>query len=759
MAILLVAGETVVFAESLDVEQLSTPGKLAFERGDFREAVVHWEKAVTASRGAGDVDAEVHTSILLSGAYQALGLHRRAVSTLKAGLAVAGNVGGDEALLRVKARLGGALVLVREFEGGEKMLREALSGAHKSGDQRMQASVFNDLGNLFMAQGKNAEALAEYENSVERAGEAGDVGGMVPAMVNSAGAALLAGETDKTIDWNARASVAVERLEDGYAKAFMWLSIAQIDMELSESDPDLSEPFRLNAHQAIEQALKLANQLGDRRIQTYALGYMSELYVQDGQKDAALDLARRAMFAAQEAGMPEALYKWEWQVGRLLRARGENGPAMAAYRNAVQTMKTVRNDVSLGFGNSRGQNSFRKSEGPLFFQLADLLLQEARAAPDQESRQALLLEARNTVELLKAVELEDYFSDDCVDIQQTQTRSVEEMDEHTAVVYLIPLEERTEILIGLTSGLLQVDVPVGEEELTAEVNLFRRNLETRTLPFYLRQSWQLYDWLIRPIREILEENGVDTLVIVPDGALRTIPFAALQDSEQKRFLIEDLAVAVVPGLSLVAQDPTIQQEARLLLNGISEARQDYPELKYVVGELESLRGLYPGETLLNGTFTMAGIKKQITENQYSIIHIASHGEFNSDANETFILTYDTKLTLDDLEGLIRPSQYRGRPVELLVLSACQTAAGDDRAALGLAGVAIKAGARSALATLWYVNDQSTSDLVTEVYEILKNDPTKSKAQALQAAQIKLLGDRRYKHPCYWSPYLIIGNWL
>jgi len=96
---------------------------------------------------------------------------------------------------------------------------------------------------------------------------------------------------------------------------------------------------------------------------------------------------------------------------------------------------------------------------------------------------------------------------------------------------------------------------------------------------------------------------------------------------------------------------------------------------------------------------------------------------------------------------------------MLVLSVCQIAAGDDRAALGLAGVAVKAGARSALATLWFVNDQSTSVLVKEVYNQLRQNPGLSKAKALQAAQVKLINDRRYRHPCYWSPYLIIGNWL
>jgi CHAT domain-containing protein len=195
------------------------------------------------------------------------------------------------------------------------------------------------------------------------------------------------------------------------------------------------------------------------------------------------------------------------------------------------------------------------------------------------------------------------------------------------------------------------------------------------------------------------------------------------------------------------------------MNGLSEAVQDFPPLNFVPGELKNLEGLYPGEKLLNAGFTLQELRRKLTDEQYSIIHIASHGQFDRDVRKTFVLTYDTKLTLNELEALIRPSQYRGRPVELLVLSACQTAAGDDRAALGLAGVAVKAGARSALATLWFVNDQSTSTLVSEFYGQLKHSPSLSKARAMQAAQVKLLTDRRYRHPCYWSPFLIIGNWL
>ena len=123
-----------------------------------------------------------------------------------------------------------------------------------------------------------------------------------------------------------------------------------------------------------------------------------------------------------------------------------------------------------------------------------------------------------------------------------------------------------------------------------------------------------------------------------------------------------------------------------------------------------------------------------------------------------MLTYDGFLTLDDLENLIRPSSYRGSPVELLTLSACQTAAGDDKAALGLAGVAIKAGCRAALASLWFVSDQASALMVDEFYRALAK-PGTSKAKALQHAQTVLRNDPRFRHPRYWAPYIMIGNWL
>jgi CHAT domain-containing protein len=146
------------------------------------------------------------------------------------------------------------------------------------------------------------------------------------------------------------------------------------------------------------------------------------------------------------------------------------------------------------------------------------------------------------------------------------------------------------------------------------------------------------------------------------------------------------------------------------------------------------------------------------DEQYTILHIASHAQFGNEVDKTFLLTFDEKLSIDNLNRYIGLLQFRDNPLEILTLSACETAAGDDLAALGLAGIAIKAGARSALATLWHINDLASSILVGEFYRQLQG-PTTTRAKALQGAQLRLLGDRRFQHPGYWSPFLLISNWL
>jgi CHAT domain-containing protein len=174
--------------------------------------------------------------------------------------------------------------------------------------------------------------------------------------------------------------------------------------------------------------------------------------------------------------------------------------------------------------------------------------------------------------------------------------------------------------------------------------------------------------------------------------------------------------------------------------------------------MKSLQECFACDLLINGAFTTNALEKELRAVPFSMLHIASHGEFDSDASKSFLLTYNGRLSMDELAQYVGLFRFRKEPLELLTLSACETAAGDERAALGLAGLGIKAGARSAVATLWHVNDEASSMLVAEFYHSLQ-DPSFSRAFALRAAQLKLIQNKSYQHPAYWSPFLLINNWL
>jgi CHAT domain-containing protein len=254
----------------------------------------------------------------------------------------------------------------------------------------------------------------------------------------------------------------------------------------------------------------------------------------------------------------------------------------------------------------------------------------------------------------------------------------------------------------------------------------------------------------------LQAVHIDTLVFVPDGPLRTIPMAALHDGEQ--FLIQKYALATSPGLTLTEPRPLPRETPRVLAAGLTKAVQGFPALPHVAQELAAIEALYANQSLRDEAYSKNRLQVQLRDAPFTIVHLASHGEFNSAAEDTFILTYDGKLTLNQLDRMIGLLRLREEPIELLTLSACQTAVGDDRAALGLAGIAVKAGVRSAVATLWYINDNASADLISAFYQNLQN-PSLSRAAALRQAQLSLLQTQRYRHPAYWSPFLLINNWL
>ncbi|HEY9652893.1 MAG TPA: CHAT domain-containing protein, partial [Coleofasciculaceae cyanobacterium] len=268
---------------------------------------------------------------------------------------------------------------------------------------------------------------------------------------------------------------------------------------------------------------------------------------------------------------------------------------------------------------------------------------------------------------------------------------------------------------------------------------------------------KLYDWLIRPVESELVASEIKTLVFALDGSLKNIPMVALHDGQQ--YLLEKYSIALTPSLQLLEPRPLAREQIKVLVGGLSEARQGFPSLPGVEFEVQQLQSEIPTQVLFNQQFTSTALQNQVKAAPFPIVHLATHGQFSSNAEETFILAWDKTINVKQLGGLLQTKeQIHRQPIELLVLSACQTAAGDKRAALGLAGVAVRSGARSTLATLWPVDDHSTSVFMIEFYQAL-TQPQVTKAQALRHAQLTLFKQPRFKHPFFWAPFVLVGNWL
>jgi CHAT domain-containing protein len=306
---------------------------------------------------------------------------------------------------------------------------------------------------------------------------------------------------------------------------------------------------------------------------------------------------------------------------------------------------------------------------------------------------------------------------------------------------------------------------------------YRRSLmSVRNSRHYITPAKQMYDWLLAPLEAELQNLGINNLVYITDTGLRTIPLAALHDG--KGFIIERYSVGLMPSLALTDNRYSNLSNAQVLAMGASEFRDNRP-LPAVPVELATITQTWQGKSFLNSEFTLDNLKQQRALSPFNIVHLATHAEFlPGKPTNSYIQLSDQKLPPIQLPSL----GWTKPPVDLLVLSACRTAVGDEQVELGFAGLAVQAGVKSALASLWYVNDEGTLGLMSEFYQQLKAAPIK--AEALRQAQLAMLrgevrleggqlvtsegtvplppelaklGNRNFTHPLYWSAFTLIGN--
>lgn len=750
-------------------QSLNIQGQLQLERGRTQEAIDIWTEAAKVFEQIDAKDQLFQIQINQSRAWETLGLYPRACKILLGSFKLENKTcevsnASSESLKNLSISsenvrginaLGRVLRVLGKLDQSQEILSVGLEMAGKLGLKQEEAAIDLNLGNTERAKsnksGLSSQQRAELERSAlsyyARSAEAstGESPLRMQAKLNQL--SLLAdgkNGSEAGVLWRS-IQPQVAQLPSNRAGLYARINLAESLIKLDKfpiATPGLSDIDKM-----LSEALEPANRLGDKRIQAYILGARGKLYELQKQHSLAENLTIQALSLAPAFQSPDIAYQLLWQLGRIRKAEGNLEGAIVQYTQAVNVLSSLRGDLVTV--NPEVQFSFRESAEPVYRQLVELLLQEASPSQDK------LKQARQTLESLQLAELDNFFRDACAD---AKPKSIEEIDPTAAVIYPIILSDRLEVILSIPGKPLRhYSTKKTQEELETAFRQAKNVIRPAGFPRdRLPPVQQVYDWLIRPAEADLTANGIKTLVFVLDGYLRNLPMAILHDGKQ--FLVEKYSIALAPGLQLLAPKPLSKVKLKVLTAALSEARQGFTALPGVTREIQQISAQMPATGLLNQGFVSGELQARIKVGSYPIVHLATHGQFSSNAADTFIVTWDQKVNVKEFDLLLRSRiGEKQQAIELLVLSACETASGDSRAALGLAGAAIRSGARSTAATLWQVNDESTAIFMSEFYRQLALSKI-SKAEALRNAQLTLLNNPLYKNPYFWAPFVLVGNW-
>ena len=782
---LLSAGEGSEEQLQLRAQALNVRGHLLLAQAQAKPALEVWQEAEEIYLQIGDRIGILGSQINQAQALQNLGLYRRA-NTLFEEISQTLDAQPNSPMKAAGLHNFGNVLRQRgELAASSEKLKASLEIARGLADSQEVSAILLSLGNTERARGNIEAALDFYQEAAAIAPTRAMT--RTQAQLNQLSLSLEQLPRGKAIakqdlllaDIRETLSTAPPSRAAVYAQVQLAKTIVCLErqnakclrqQEAKKSDLSAKALGTASVSEAIsilESAANLAEELADNRAWSYALGTLGRLHEERGEVGVAKTHTQEALNLAQSIHAPDIAYQWQWQLGRLLLKQENLNGATAAYWEAVSTLQALRGDlVTL---NRDRQFDFRDEVEPVYRKTLDLLLRSDN--PIQKN----LKRARLAIEALQLAELDNFFRDACLDAKPEQIDNiVEERDPTAAVLHAIILEDRLATILKLPgeNELQYNQTAVERKKVEATLANLRSNLGRKgRTPDVIQESQKLHGWLMEPIAPLLENNSqVKTLVFVLDRPFQNVPMAVLHDG-QEYLLEKDYATVLAPGLQLVDPNPLEEARARDLkvFTGGVGLEQIIEDIKFeaipgVKPELYSIAQVVTApEPLLDEQFTPPNLEQGLTSELFPVVHIKTHGRFSSDPEQTFIVAYEELIKSRGLNDLVTTGSDREEgAIELLVLSACSTAEGDDRAALGLAGIAVRAGARSILSTLWIAGDEPTTMLMKRFYQELSK-PNVTRAVALHRAQLALFnGDgvrQGYDAPNVWATYVLVGNWL
>ena len=816
LACLIFANGQILASQSVTVREpaaaavkLTIEGKQLYERGQFDSAAKVWQEAAKIYEQSGDEQHKNQSLINVAEALQADGLNLKACSVVIQAFqidrfncrALIENDNSDRAFnswfktIQVQSAtaiqanglnsFGDILQKLGRLDLSNRVLEKSLQIARRLSSSSTEGAILLSLGNNQQLLGDriqtpnqnplqgnnlpltcevqtNVDAVPMYQQAIllyqQAASKFSSPHPWIKIQLNRLRLLVKIGAKPQAIALLRQILAKLPELSPESNSIYTRINLAKSLICLQQNFA-ITTPSSSEIADILTTAVKQAQNLEDRRGESYALGYLGWLYQREGQIARARSFLQKALFLAQTIHAKDIAYKWQWQLGYLLETQGDLPGAIAAYSNAVELHQLLRNDIIAA--ETKTQFYFQEQAEPVYRKLVELLLQTQDIPAQQQNNLQL---ARKTIESLRLVELENYLQQACLEPKVAIDKIVDRADSTAAVIYPIVLEQQLAIVLKLPrqAKLRYYTTAISQEKLIDTTTKLESYLPdvTRTSQVN-RLSQQIYEWLITPLENDLRNSQIETLVFVPDSYFRNIPMSVLYDRRQQQYLIEKYAIAVAPSLQLVDSKPSGNFSLEVLTAGISQKRliegQEFSPLINVQQELSQIRSQASNsEELLNRQFTTTNLQQQIADNSFSVIHLATHSQFSSNLDQTFILVWERLLKIEDLVNLFQINNYQDvNPIQLLVLSACQTAKGDRLAALGLAGITVRAGVNATLATLWSVDDLSTTQIMDRFYQELNQDVTNAKA--IQKAQLAFLN--RDRRPYFWAPFILVGNWL
>jgi len=733
------------------------------QKGKFKDAIILWNH-ILEKNDFKNKKIYVNCIIALAKAYQSSGLLKKALNTLETRLELIqmSNDTCNKALFYSK--LGDIHLLFGNKKQATKYINEADNIADNIKDILIKAIIKNRKGNFYAVYKYYSEAEKSYNECLKLIDNNYDMLSMqIKTMINFIHLAIVNKSfSENNINNIAKIFDIIKHLPDVYDKYFNLISLSSISLSIIDNKKKYEQRLIPTIKKILEYTKIGTKKIQDYTLSSYANGCMGQCYKYDRNNfKEAFKYFHKAIINLNSVYRPEIMYLWHWELGQLYKIQGKNNNAITSYKQAVKMLNKLTAYFHVG---NRGKTDiFYKRIRPVFFELAELYLNKAKdlkinSVINKAVYDKTMTYAINNIEMIRTLELQNYYQDECIVETMKNINKLRHPPPNTAIIYTVPLFDRLILLVSFPDSFQQKTV-------SKKLSFFRKKIRQLNLKLqdiedddsYKRISRNLYELLISPIEDQLQKYSINTLIFVPDSFFRDIPFATLFDGE--KHLIEKYCIANITAASLTNLNKKKNKiDYNVIFAGL--AKEAKPELENVCIEYNYMKAMINNIVgLIDSNFTQYNLINEFKKKSFSIVHIATHGTFYGDPDDTNLQAFKSEIKVEDIKKLITYYNLNEEhQVELLTFSACETAKGDEFATLGLGGIAVKAGAKSSLATLWKIDDKVSSLIFKEFYKQLIVDKN-SKAMALQAAQNAIRKRKEYKHPVYWAPFVLIGNWL